>query len=378
MVVWGLVGWRPVMVACRSRRSRWSGRRARSAGDIRAGDSYESDQYSQVELTSTQLAGGSGWARRCAARMVARTRIWGSTSGTAVIRNCGCTSGPAVRAVRDSYDSGPLGAGTRLTLSAVGSRIAFAEDGTERIVATDATLTGGAPGLMTYGAARADNWAGSNATAAPPPPLQIQYLSTDAHGVASYNVTSSDNGYGTHVLRVLAPTDPAPGVPHNFLYVLPVSRSSGPPTATDSRPCAVSTPRTSTTSRSSSPRSPIDPWYADNPNDANLQLRDLYDERSRALGHTEPRAALGAHSHVSGLMGHEQNWLIGFSKSGIGGRISSSSTRTCSPWPRPGTSPPTRQYDQFGPVPRTTTGRTPTSRRTIGSLPSWPPTGRRS
>ena len=59
-----------------------------------------------------------------------------------------------------SYESGPLPAGTRLTVSAVGSRISFQEDGVERIGVTDGTLTGGAPGVMTFGAARADNWAG--------------------------------------------------------------------------------------------------------------------------------------------------------------------------------------------------------------------------
>ena len=57
--------------------------------------------------------------------------------------------------------------------------------------------------------------------------LQIQYSGTDANGVASYNFTSPDDGYGTHVLRVLAPTNPAPGVPHNFLYVLPVEPELG-------------------------------------------------------------------------------------------------------------------------------------------------------
>ena len=29
------------------------------AGDIRAGERYDSDQYSQVEVTSTQLSGGA-------------------------------------------------------------------------------------------------------------------------------------------------------------------------------------------------------------------------------------------------------------------------------------------------------------------------------
>ena len=46
-------------------------------------------------------------------------------------------------------------------------------------------------------------------------------MSTDANGVASYHVISADNGSGPQVLRVLAPTNPAPGVPHNFLYRAP-------------------------------------------------------------------------------------------------------------------------------------------------------------
>ena len=48
------------------------------------------------------------------------------------------------------------------------------------------------------------------------------YLSTDVHGVKSYTVTSDYNGPGTHVTRVLEPDNPATGVAHNFLYVLPV------------------------------------------------------------------------------------------------------------------------------------------------------------
>ena len=67
----------------------------------------------------------------------------------------------------------------------------------------------------------------AGATTPAPPPLQAQLIGTDADGVASYNVTSADDGHGTHVLRVLAPTNPAPGVPHNFLYVLPVEPELG-------------------------------------------------------------------------------------------------------------------------------------------------------
>ena len=60
-----------------------------------------------------------------------------------------------------SYSSGPLAAGTELKLTAVGSTISFLQDGVERIAVSDNSLTGGAPGIMAYGAATADNWAGN-------------------------------------------------------------------------------------------------------------------------------------------------------------------------------------------------------------------------
>ena len=40
----------------------------------------------------------------------------------------------------------------------------FAENGVVRISATDTTLTGGAPGIMAYGTAQADNWVGVGTT----------------------------------------------------------------------------------------------------------------------------------------------------------------------------------------------------------------------
>ena len=38
---------------------------------------------------------------------------------------------------------------------------------------------------------------------------------------------SANNGYGPQVLRVLKPTNPAAGVAHNFLFVLPVEAGLG-------------------------------------------------------------------------------------------------------------------------------------------------------
>ena len=55
-----------------------------------------------------------------------------------------------------------------LTLVAIGSKISFLENGVERITATDDTLTGGNPGLLTFGPASAASWAGDDATATNP------------------------------------------------------------------------------------------------------------------------------------------------------------------------------------------------------------------
>ncbi len=74
---------------------------------------------------------------------------------------------------------------------------------------------------MASGTGQADNWSGGTAG------FEVHYLSTDANGIASYDVISANNSDGPQVLRVLHPTNPAPGVPHNFLFVLPVEPGLG-------------------------------------------------------------------------------------------------------------------------------------------------------
>ena len=199
------------------------------AGDIRTGETYAGDQYSQVEVTSTQLTGGQWIGPAVRAQNGGQNTYLGIyfwNSGSPVLSLYKRSAGNWIQ-LGNSYNSGPLAAGTQLKLMAVGSRISFLQDGVERIAATDTSLTGGAPGIISYGAAKADNWSGGTATSTGTTGFQIVYRSTDANGVASYDVTSADNGYGTQVLRVLAPTNPAPGVPHNFLYVLPVEAGLG-------------------------------------------------------------------------------------------------------------------------------------------------------
>ncbi|MGB0093683.1 MAG: Ig-like domain-containing protein [Solirubrobacteraceae bacterium] len=291
-----------------------------TAGDIRVGESYGSDQYSRIEVTSTQLSGGEWIGPTVRSQNGGQNTYLGIyfwNNGNPQLRLYKRTSGTWIQ-LGNSYDSGPLPAGTQLTLSAVGSKISFQQNGTERIAATDTTLTGGAPGLMTYDAATTDNWAGGNATAATPSPLLIQYRSTDSNGVASYNFTSSDDGYGTHVLRVLAPTNPAPGVPHNFLYVLPVEPELGTVYGDGLETLRGLNAQNQYNLTIIEPSFAIDPWYADNPNDPNLHYEtfltnDLVPWVTQNL--TPPAAS----QPFAPLTGNGQNWLIGFSKSGIGG-----------------------------------------------------------
>jgi Putative esterase len=281
-----------------------------TAGDIRVGETYPGDQSSQIEVTSTQLTGGQwiGPAVRMqngGQNMYLGIYFW--NNGNQQLRIYERTAGSWAQ-LGPSYSCGALSAGTQLQLSAVGSTISFLVNGVARISVTDSSIAGGAPGIMTYGAATGDNWVGGTATSTEVPTFQINYTGTDANGVASYSVVSADDGYGTQVLRVLAPTNPAPGVPHNFLYVLPVEGGLG-----SSYGDGMDTLRTLDAQDQYNltiiePTFEIEPWYADNPNDANLQYetfmtKDLVPWVTKNLS----------------TSGHEQNWLIGFSKSGIGG-----------------------------------------------------------
>ena len=382
------------------------GTAATHAGDVRAGESYGSDQYSQIEVTSTQLTGGQ-WigptVRSQNGGQGTYLGIYFWNNGTPQLRLYKRTAGTFTQ-LGSSYGSEPLPAGTKLTLSAQGSTIAFQQNGTTRISVTDTTLTGGTPGIMTYDTGTADNWTGG--TGSPPPlttysiggtvsglsgtvvlqdnggddlsvsangavtfatklptgaaynvtvktnpagqtctvaggsgtvgsanvtnvavsctnsttsGLQIQYAGTDANGVTSYTYTSPDDGYGTHTLRVLAPTNPTPGVAHNFLYVLPVEPELGSVYGD-----GIGTLRTLNAQNQYNltiiePSFPSDPWYADNPNDPHLHF-ETFMTNDLVPWVTQNLVPSAASQPFSPLPGHEQNWLIGFSKSGIGGQ----------------------------------------------------------
>ena len=120
-------------------------------------------------MTSTQLSGGQ-WIGP-AVRMQSGGQdmylgIYYWNNGTQQLRLYKRKSGTWTQ-LGSSFNSGPLAAGTQLKLTAVGSTISFLQNGVARITATDCSVTGGAPGIMTFGTAKADNWVGSGAGLAP-------------------------------------------------------------------------------------------------------------------------------------------------------------------------------------------------------------------
>ncbi|HEX5192329.1 MAG TPA: alpha/beta hydrolase-fold protein [Solirubrobacteraceae bacterium] len=287
------------------------------AGDIRtaAGESYGSDQYSQIVLTANSVGigtggGGGEWVGPSVRSQNGGQDTYlgmyfyngGSPQLRLYVRNGGTWT-----QLGGNVSSGVLPAGTQLTLTAVGSRISLAENGVAQITVTDTTLTGGAPGIMTYDAATADTWSGGNADALPPPEkMQVQFDHTSG-GVDYYNVISSDDGGGAQVLRVVNPTNPAPGVPHNFLFALPVE----PGTQTTYGDGIATLQQLNAQNQYNvtviEPSFGAEPWYADNPTDPGLQYETFMSDD------LVPWAVKNL-----ATSGDEQNWLLGFSKSGFG------------------------------------------------------------
>ena len=365
------------------------------SGDIRTGETYASDQTSQIEVTATQISGGQWIGPAVRAQNGGQNLYLGLywwNNGSPVLMLFKRLNGNWTQ-LGSTYQSGALAAGTQLMLSATGSTLSFSQNGVVRISATDTSITGGAPAIMAYDAPTGDNWVGGgvagsgtgtttysvggtvsglsgtvvlqdnggdtlnvaanggftfatplasgaayNVTVATNPTgqtctvangsgtvgsanvtnvavtcglqagLQVQYVSTDANGVDTYNFTSANDGYGTQILRVLRPTHPAAGVAHNFLYVLPVQAG----TATDyGDPIAVLQAFDAQDQYNLTivePTFSIDPWFDNSSLDPSLQYETFM------ANELEPWVM--ANLSTSGT---EQNWLIGFSKSGIGG-----------------------------------------------------------
>jgi hypothetical protein len=274
-----------------------------TSGDIRTGEFYDSDQFSQVRVTSTPLIGNQWTGPAVRAQDGGRDMYMGIYSwdnGSPELMLFLRDNGNWDRL--DDVTTSPLAAATTLTLTAVGNTLVFAVNRTTVISTSDNTLTGGGPGIMAYGTATASNWSGGNSG------FQVEYQST-ASGVQTYDVISPDNGYGVQSLRVLKPTHPAAGVAHNFLFVLPVEAGLGNTFGDGLETLKASDAEDQYNVTIVEPTFADQPWYADNPNDPNLQYESFM--VNELVPWVDQKLA---------ITGTEQNWLIGFSKSGYGGK----------------------------------------------------------
>jgi hypothetical protein len=143
------------------------------------------------------------------------------------------------------------------------------------------------------------------------------YVSTDGNGVQTWGVVTSGNQPYTYPttgtanctgLRILPPSAPAGGYQHGFVYDLPVNNGyddqangNGLDTirglgAQNTYNCTIIEPSFG-----------ISPWYANNPTDQTQQLESFM---------VALRQWAAASSFASG---GEKHYLIGFSKSGLGG-----------------------------------------------------------
>jgi putative esterase len=272
------------------------------SGDIRTAGSFAADQFSQVEVTSTQLT-GSQWigpavrAQNNGQDAYVGIYYWNSGSPELMLfkRAAGEWS-----QLGGSYASGVLATGTVLKLRAIGSSISLLQDGVQRITATDTGLTAGAPGIVAFGTGQVGDWSGGDAG------FEVHDLGT-AGGVESYAVTSaSDSGFD-QILRVLRPTSPAPGVAHNFLFVLPVEAGLGSTYGDGLGTLRALGAQDQYNLTIIEPSFGTDPWYADNPGDPAVRYETFLAQE--LVPWVRQNLA---------TTGSEQDWLIGFSKSGLG------------------------------------------------------------
>lgn len=141
----------------------------------------------------------------------------------------------------------------------------------------------------------------------PAPNIVPVWQSTDGAGVQTWLVSSPLNGAALSTLRILPPSAPVAGRQHAFLFMLPVSTGTDatfgdPPTIIENLNAHNNYNVTVVV-----PSFPIDPWYADNPNDSTISQESFTVQLATWM--------LGS----SFAQGGEKCYLLGFSKSGLGG-----------------------------------------------------------
>lgn len=141
--------------------------------------------------------------------------------------------------------------------------------------------------------------------------LSVSFAST-ASGVDTWNVLSPWNGGATQPMRVLAPTTPNAGYPHAFLVMLPVDPAQdttfGDSIGTVQGLNAHNAYNLTCVQPGYAAVGGQGPWFADNPLDPTISY-----EKFTLLIAAWIRANLA-------ITGNEAVYLIGFSRSGIGGQ----------------------------------------------------------
>jgi hypothetical protein len=272
-----------------------------NSGDMWTANSFTSDQFSRVTLSSTQLT-GTQWlgaavrAQNSGQDAYVGLYFWNSGSPEVMLflRQGGGWAQLA------AASTAALPGGTQLKLTAVGNTLALTVNGTQVLTASDSTLSEGAPGVFMNSTPRAASWSGGNAG------FSVSPAGT-SDGIASYNILSANNGYGEQTLRVLEPSNPAPGVAHNFLIVLPVEAGLGNVSGDGLAAVQSLDAQDQYNLTVVEPTFAIAPWYADSATDPYRQYETFLTQE--LVPWIKQNLA---------TTGSEQVWLIGFSKSGVG------------------------------------------------------------
>ena len=141
------------------------------SGDIYTGEAFGSDQFSQIELTSTQLSGGQWVGPAVRAQDGGQdlyVGIYWWDYGNPELMLFKLLNGSWTQ-LDSAYPTGPLAAGTLLNLTVTGSTLSFSENGVVAIRATDTSLTGGAPAIRAYDTPTAGDWSGGDNSSTLPP-----------------------------------------------------------------------------------------------------------------------------------------------------------------------------------------------------------------
>ena len=139
------------------------------------------------------------------------------------------------------------------------------------------------------------------------PGFTATYEGTNAAGVAMFSVVAANDGPGPQALRVLLPAKPAPGVAHNFLFVLPVEPGLGAQYGDGLATVEATGAQNADNLTVIEPTFADMPWYADSTTNPDYRYESFM--TSELLPWV--RANLST-------TGHEKVWLLGFSKSGLG------------------------------------------------------------